>query len=405
MKNKNFKKIEEQIDLQKNRGLKNIDVKVFYDYILSNNYFNVINGHESLFLKNKNKKEYINNITFSDYIRIHELEKSISKELFEQLARFESALTTSIAYRFSEKYNTDIHYNNTCYQEITNYSIPQEDSGPERLIKYFYNIDNQGKIYNSHKFFKKHVKNNLRVKDIKFTGICEIGSSPSTSNKLFFKGEFFGNFVGCGERNRYSGTFIVEQNSNLNNLTVTTGAQLTSFRIPDGTLGNFTSLNYSDLCKLEYLYISKYEYPPLWIIINTLMVNDIIILFIGLDPDIQNKVMDDLEFNGMKSSRKDEFITLLEVFREIRNEVAHSGLITKYETSESIKINSNLIQRLNLSPKLQESRIRLLDIIKILNEVNVFNNKKLKSKIKKYLIINLLFRKRNINLAFLERIK
>ena len=73
----------------------------------------------------------------------------------------------------------------------------------------------------------------------------------------------------------------------------------------NGCTGDFISLSYRRLLQnFKYPYVAKYEYPPIWVVINTLMLNDLIVLFLGLDSTIQNNIMKDLGFVGSPSLRK-----------------------------------------------------------------------------------------------------
>ncbi|MBZ4266234.1 Abi family protein, partial [Streptococcus pneumoniae] len=62
--------------------------------------------------------------------------------------------------------------------------------------------------------------------------------------------------------------------------------------------GRFFELSYSDFCKIKYPYISSYINPPLWVIFVTLMLNDLLVLFQGLDIAIQNKIMSEMGFDS-----------------------------------------------------------------------------------------------------------
>ena len=56
---KEFKTINEQISIQKNRNLKISDELQMESFIQQKNYFNSINGFETLFLLTSNPKKYI----------------------------------------------------------------------------------------------------------------------------------------------------------------------------------------------------------------------------------------------------------------------------------------------------------------------------------------------------------
>lgn len=121
---KPFKTIEEQYDLLQTRGLTIRNKQLFTDYILKNNYFNVINGHEDLLLVNagKGEKSY-DTATFDDFVRLHKFDKVLSNHLIAILHNFENSLKNSIAKNFCEIYcrtpqNTMQYTNKTNYLDI-----------------------------------------------------------------------------------------------------------------------------------------------------------------------------------------------------------------------------------------------------------------------------------------------
>ena len=411
MKNKLFKDIPDQRKIQSQRGLKRINESIFDEYIKQNNYFNAINGFETLFLSDKKSKIYHKNISFNDFRRVYNLDKQISKELYKQLALVELALSSSISYHLSKSYfgnfGTITSNLNTFYLDISHYSIPNQNSGPAHLINYFYNYDIQkNEVYNSHKFFKKYVQKDVFAFNVYFTGTCTYHNKLG-NQKLFFDGEFRGKFGGI-EKNRFKGKFVVDsaQSSALQNLS--NNQQLTNFRMKECT-GDFISLSYSDYCKFKYPYVAKYEYPPIWVVINTLMLNDLIVLFLGLDFTIQNNIMKDLGFVGSPSSKKEEFINYLEIMRETRNCVAHYGLISRIRTPENLILNTNLVRRLKLNPKINNSndlkKIALFDILKVLNEVTLFDVRRIRKILLIYFLKNIIQLKWKINKNFLKRVK
>lgn len=411
MKNKLFKDIPDQRKIQSQRGLKRINESIFDEYIKQNNYFNAINGFETLFLSDKKSKIYHKNISFNDFRRVYNLDKQISKELYKQLALVELALSSSISYHLSKSYfgnfSTITSDLNTFYLDISHYSIPNQNSGPAHLINYFYNYDIQKhEVYNSHKFFKKYVQKDVFALNVDFTGTCTFHNRLG-NQKLFFDGEFRGKFRGV-EKNRFKGKFVVDsaQSPTLQNLS--NNQQLTNFRM-NGCTGDFISLSYSDYCKFKYPYIAKYEYPPIWVVINTLMLNDLIVLFLGLDSTIQNNIMKDLGFVGSPSSKKEEFINYLEVMREARNCVAHYGLISRIRTPENLILNTNLVRRLKLKPKINNSndlkKIALFDILKVLNEVTLFDVRRIRKILLIYFLKNIIQLKWKINKNFLKRVQ
>lgn len=407
MKNKQFLSISDQIACQNKRGLTITDPASFENRLVRGNYFNIINGFETLFLEttNSRKKQYMPNICVEDFEKAYQLDQIISTLLYKQLSCTELAFSSSLSYRLTEYQNaiSPLSPSDNCfYLDIANYSRPQPNSAPDYLINYFYNTDSQGKVRNSHKFFKKHKKSNVEVVDITFTGTCRFDRGGS--NKVFLKGIFDGRFSGVEDRNVYEGQFIFEKQL-MRQVTFIDGHRYSNLKLDSSVVGDLISLNYADYCKLSYRYVASYEYPPLWVIINTLMLNDLIVLFLGLPSVVQNQVMSDLNFVANPSSRKEEFVTFLEVLRETRNTIAHYGLITRLRIPEKITINSNTVSRLGLKPEVKGAhKIGLWDVLKILNSVDVFDSKEILRHISEYLIDNFWNFKHMINHNFMNRI-
>ncbi|MFD1884486.1 Abi family protein [Paenibacillus wenxiniae] len=99
---KPFKSIDEQLIILRARGLKIRDEAFFKEYILKNNYFNVINGNEDLLLVNPpvaGQKLY-DTATFDDFVRLHKFDKILTNGLTSILHDFETRLKASIAKNF-----------------------------------------------------------------------------------------------------------------------------------------------------------------------------------------------------------------------------------------------------------------------------------------------------------------
>lgn len=67
---KEFKTIEEQILIQRGRNLKITDEPGMVSFIQQKNYFNSINGFETIFLETSNPKKYMKRVSFKDFERI-----------------------------------------------------------------------------------------------------------------------------------------------------------------------------------------------------------------------------------------------------------------------------------------------------------------------------------------------
>ncbi|MGL6103873.1 MAG: Abi family protein [Exiguobacterium acetylicum] len=102
---KPYKEIEEMYNLLVQRGLTIPDKDFFENYILNNNYFNVINGNEDLLVVSPNirGKQY-DTASFDDFVRLHKFDKILTNHLTAILHDFETRLKTSIAKNFARYY-------------------------------------------------------------------------------------------------------------------------------------------------------------------------------------------------------------------------------------------------------------------------------------------------------------
>lgn len=402
---KGFSNLNKQISIQKHRKLRIYDEKRAAKYFITNNYFNVINGFESLILDNANEnKIYSKRKNITDFYRVHQLDKKISEQLFLQIANIETELKTKIAYYFCEKYCQSGIVDNLKYQEICCYSIPNSSNGKPKYTNYFYKTrinrrTNTSEIDSNktHKLFSKHAAY-ITTNQVDFLG--SISQNRDKSNIYYLKGHFLGTIKGI-KTNEFKGTLTIDINQNQRlSLTTGIGCQVHLSNIK----GNLQSLSYSDFCKIKYPYISSYKKPPFGVIINTLMLNDLIVLFHGLDNDIQNKIVSEIGDFNINQSGKEEFICALEILIELRNVTAHYGLVTRYRTSSNLNIASTLIGRLYLTPKTRDKVLRFFDIIKVLSLFHSFSNVKICRRIICYINVNRLHLKSDINFNFYNRI-
>ncbi|WP_137665686.1 Abi family protein [Enterococcus hulanensis] len=402
---KEFTDLKRQIEIQQKDRLLGIgDTNKAEKYFATKNYFNVINGFESLILDDsvQNQKVYSKGKNIKDFYRVNKLDKRISEQLFLQISNVEIELKTRIAYYFCEKYCQNGVQDNLRYQDINCYTLPSRSTGKPKYTRNFYQQRTNRRTgsrevnpKSSHKLFTKH-SINIETNRLKFTG-----SVTPNGSDYYLKGSFSGTIKGL-KTNVFNGTLKVSANRNpqinLPNGTVT------DFML-SGVSGRFeNSLSYSDFCKIKYPYISSYKKPPFWVIINTLMVFELIVLFHGLDHDIQNKIVNNMGDFNINNGGKEEFILCLEVLNELRNVTAHYGLVSRYRTGSNMTIVSTLIQRLNLSPKTTDKVIRFYDVIKVLSLFNTFSPKKIQKLMIRYLITNQVLLKNDINQRFYKRI-
>lgn len=101
---KEFKTIEEQIEILKNRNLIVDEIqakKVFKE----NNYYYVINGYKDLFIdKSKSEETYIQNVNLNEIYSLYKFDIELRMFFLQYILLLERKLNTYIAYEFSKKY-------------------------------------------------------------------------------------------------------------------------------------------------------------------------------------------------------------------------------------------------------------------------------------------------------------
>lgn len=118
---KPFKSIEEQIDLLKDRGLLFKNEDFAKDYLLTNNYYDVINGYSKFFQKREHPDNYIDDTYFDEISRVHFLDREIKYCFFKHIILAENHFKSILAHRFSETYS------NIPYAYLKTSSFEQDD--------------------------------------------------------------------------------------------------------------------------------------------------------------------------------------------------------------------------------------------------------------------------------------
>ncbi len=103
MKTKEFKTLDEQIEILRNRGLVINDVEKAESLLLSENYF-FINGYRHIFLKNHKDSNFIKGTTFEELYAVFQFDRNFRNILFKNLLIVENNLKSIISYRLSKKY-------------------------------------------------------------------------------------------------------------------------------------------------------------------------------------------------------------------------------------------------------------------------------------------------------------
>lgn len=103
MKTKEFKTLDEQVEILKNKGLTINDVDKTKSLLLRENYF-FINGYRHVFLKSDKQRVFINGSTFDELYAVFQFDRSFRNVLFKNLLIVENNLKSIISYRLSKKY-------------------------------------------------------------------------------------------------------------------------------------------------------------------------------------------------------------------------------------------------------------------------------------------------------------
>lgn len=102
---KEFKTIEEQIEILKSRKLIINDDELAKKIFKENNYYYVINGYKDLFINEINGKEtYKDNVTLEEIYSLYKFDIEIRTHFLKYILSLERRLNTYIAYEFSRNY-------------------------------------------------------------------------------------------------------------------------------------------------------------------------------------------------------------------------------------------------------------------------------------------------------------
>lgn len=100
---KQFKTLDEQILLLQERGLTIPNVEKAKWYLLTNNYYNIINGYGKYFQDTTD--HYITGASFNEISNLYFLEEEIKKSVFNAALQIEHHLKSITAYHFAEQYS------------------------------------------------------------------------------------------------------------------------------------------------------------------------------------------------------------------------------------------------------------------------------------------------------------
>lgn len=100
---KQFKNLDEQIEILRYRGLIVNDENYAKGVLLRENYF-FINGYRHLFMDKKEKNKYLEGTTFEELYSLFVFDRSIRNVIFKYLLVIENNLKSITSYQLSKKY-------------------------------------------------------------------------------------------------------------------------------------------------------------------------------------------------------------------------------------------------------------------------------------------------------------
>lgn len=149
---KEFKTIDEQINLLKSRGMIIPDEKKAKKYLLTNNYYNIINGYSKPFLKEK--EQYLPGATFDEVSRLYFFDKELKQTLFNYILDAEHHLKSIFAYRFAETHeeNPEAYLDIRAYDHQKSLSVAYIISKINRIISKNSHYQNNSINYYLHNY-------------------------------------------------------------------------------------------------------------------------------------------------------------------------------------------------------------------------------------------------------------
>ena len=129
--NKNFKTLDEQIEIFRYKGLIINNEEYARNVLVRENYF-FVNGYRYLFMKSLDNKRYIEGSTFEELYSLFLFDREIRNILFKYLLVIENNTKSIISYQLSKKYG----YKENDYLKPKNFDqSPQKNRQVNDLIK------------------------------------------------------------------------------------------------------------------------------------------------------------------------------------------------------------------------------------------------------------------------------
>lgn len=160
---KEFKTVEQQISGLEQRNLKFKNKRKAVEILYKYNYFDIINGFESILLKQGTSQKVYENVYFEDFWDLYLFDMRLKKQTLFKIFDIESRMRTAIAYHFSRIYcntsSTIMNYLNPVYYHQPN---PSDTYLTKRFQKFDLFREKQYDKYNR-KVIKKSFLDELKA--------------------------------------------------------------------------------------------------------------------------------------------------------------------------------------------------------------------------------------------------
>lgn len=181
---KEFKTIDQQIDILRKKGLIIDDEARTYDILLKENYF-FLNGYRHLFMNSPTDKTFISGSTFSELYSLFLFDRYSRNIFFKNLLIIENRLKSVISYQMSKKYG----YKEKDYLNVKNFTNDPEKK--RKVHDVIEKMKRQIRINTSRHNATLHYLNNygyiplwILVKVLSFGMVCELYSILKDEDKL-----------------------------------------------------------------------------------------------------------------------------------------------------------------------------------------------------------------------------
>ena len=181
---KNFKTIEEQVEILKNKGLIIEDEEYAKSILLRENYF-FLNGYRHLFMVSSKERVFIKGSTFRELYSLFLFDRYFRNIIFKNVLVIENSLKSIMSYQLSKKYG----YKEKDYLNPKNFT--QDHDKKRRVKDLLEKMKRQIRVNTTHHNATMHYTNSygyiplwVLVKVLSFGIVCELYSILKKEDKL-----------------------------------------------------------------------------------------------------------------------------------------------------------------------------------------------------------------------------